>query len=219
MKKLNFLKNKKFNPIKMSFFFAKKKPISLKFVVLGTQGVGKTTSILKAIYPKGLNQFLDQTPSTVQQESFTKQIFIDDIEYQINVLDTGCFLENSSEKLSEWCKNADVFLLFFDVSNKKSFESLKFVHDKILITNSDPCIIFIANKTDLDRDVSTKEGKKLASTSLSFYFENSNKISGDLTDDIIMKSAIQYILKKSSQKSKGFFASGSEISDVDLKFK
>eukprot|EP01091_Cochliopodium_minus_P018350 TRINITY_DN741_c0_g1_i2.p1 TRINITY_DN741_c0_g1~~TRINITY_DN741_c0_g1_i2.p1 ORF type:complete len:121 (+),score=28.46 TRINITY_DN741_c0_g1_i2:115-477(+) len=84
--------------------------------VFGGGGVGKSCVIIR--YLQGV--FFDDYDPTVE-DSFRKQVNIDDEPIFINVLDTAG-QEEFRTFLERWIKEADAYLLIYSIIDKNSFE-------------------------------------------------------------------------------------------------
>lgn len=73
-------------------------------------------------------------------------------------------------------RNSDGAILVFDVSNRYSFEKVQEWMESVLLnSNENTKIVLVGNKIDLEREVSTKEGKAFAEKHKLSYFETSAK--------------------------------------------
>ena len=71
----------------------------------------------------------------------------------------------------EWSKDANAFILVYDIKNKKSFEAISKYFKSIKENNYNCCGILVGNKCDEKdkREVSYEEGKNM-SKKLNVYF-------------------------------------------------
>ena len=115
--------------------------IKLKFILLGYTGVGKTTFFKYFLGEKNTNCL-----STIGVELLTINAEINKEKITIELFDTaGQERYLSLSKI--YIRNADGILLFFDVTNKESFESIdKWISDIKKVDKNDKEIIMIGNK-------------------------------------------------------------------------
>ena len=117
-------------------------------------------------------------------------------------------------------KKAHGFLLFFDVTNKTTFNSLDSYIDKIKSYNDSNEIILLGNKIDNEhREVLKEDAKKYAENKQIKYYEGSSKYGINILEvlnEITFMSFRRYketyksernsirIEKKDNKKSRGF---------------
>ncbi|KIH94250.1 Ras family, other [Sporothrix brasiliensis 5110] len=135
-----------------------------KLAMLGDSGVGKTS-----LYD----------PSIL--ESFLAKALVDDESCVLEILDTG----GQEDDLCLEIQSSDGFVLVYDTSSRSSFSRVNKIAKQIqhmenfasqsadfhdLVT-----LILVGNKCDLDREVSSKEGQKLATKLNCGFIETSAK--------------------------------------------
>ena len=132
---------------------------SIKVVLLGNSGVGKTAIIQKfntGIFEKNIKPTFDNS-------SISKKINIKGKNIFLIVWDTaGQEQYRSIGKI--FLKNAKIAILVYDITSKKSFNDLSFWYDYIKSELGDKITLGLAgNKADLfvQEEVSKKMGKKL----------------------------------------------------------
>ncbi|KAJ5075728.1 ras gtpase-related [Anaeramoeba ignava] len=147
--------------------------IIVKLVVLGSGGVGKsalTTQFLQ-------KQFLDHYDPTIE-ESYRKQMDIDDVSYVLDILDTAGQEEYISMR-EKYMANGHGFLFVFSVISRLSFEYLSDLHHSLcrVKDTEDIPIVIAGNKADLQnqRVVSHDEAKAFGDSIHGPYFETSAK--------------------------------------------
>jgi len=145
-----------------------------KVVVLGCQGVGKTSMVLR--YAE--NSFSEHIAPTVGASFFSCSLTVDDIIVKLQVWDTAG-QERFKAMAPMFYRNANAALLVFDISSYSSFEKMKgWVQE--LHRNVEEAIVLcvIGNKVDLQdqRDVSRTEAMQYASSIGASYHESSAMI-------------------------------------------
>ena len=124
----------------------KSKQNQIKIIVVGSMAVGKTCLI--AHYQTA--RFLSEIPSTCGSSFVQKKKIINGKKYTLNLWDTaGQEKYDSLTKI--FTKNANIIILVYSITDKKSFQSLnkwlKLVKD---INNEDSYVLGVAaNKSDL----------------------------------------------------------------------
>ena len=108
--------------------------------------------------------FEDYDPTV--EDSFRKQVNVDDEPIFINVLDTAG-QEEFRTFLERWIKEADAYLLIYSIVDKNSFlhEIPSFYNEIVRIkeTSNFP-LVLIGNKSDMEneRTISLEDGQNLA---------------------------------------------------------
>lgn len=147
-----------------------------RVVVLGNGGVGKSSLTIRLI----TDNFMEEYDPTIE-DTYQKTLVVDGESTVLNVLDTAGQEEYSSMQ-DQWMREGRAFLLVYSVTQKRSFEALNKLREKIIRVkqatneNSIP-IILVGNKIDLsdEREVSTEMGKVLAGKWRCPFFETSAK--------------------------------------------
>ena len=139
-------------------------PETIKVVLLGEAGVGKTCIISQFIS----NVFDPDTISSLSAQFISKQIELKDIKKIIkyDIWDTAG-QERFRALAKIFYKDAKVICLCYDITNKKSFDELKdywYEQQTKLNVDGDPIYAVVANKNDLyeTSQVSDDEGKAFA---------------------------------------------------------
>jgi len=150
-----------------------------KFVVLGSGGVGKSTTTVQftnRIFVEKYNPTIEHTYQITHDVGSHHEVSV-----MLKILDTGGSTEHFSPMSDFYIKNGDGFLLLFSVIAKSTFtdipdyvETLRRV--KGLDTSKIPLVI-AGNKIDLvdSRDITSEEGVKLANSYGCVYLESSAK--------------------------------------------
>ncbi|CAH8458591.1 unnamed protein product [Schistosoma rodhaini] len=154
-----------------------KKKISLKIIVIGDSGVGKTSLITQYIDKKFSNQY----KATIGADFFTKQEVFDDRLVTMQIWDTAGQERFQSLGVAFY-RGADCCVLVYDVTMTSTFKTLDSWRDEFLVQSSPrnpekfPFIV-IGNKCDLDnRAVSENRAKQWCQANGNLpYFECSAK--------------------------------------------
>ena len=133
---------------------------NIKIILLGNSGVGKT-QIINRFNNK---QFMDNDLCTYTSSFITRAIEVNGQNKNLDVWDTaGQEKFRSVGKL--FVKNAQIIILVYDTTSKKSFEDLNFWNDFIQKELGQKITLGLAgNKTDLftKEEVTKDEGKEYA---------------------------------------------------------
>jgi len=150
----------------------KKNYYSIKFIIIGDTGVGKTQIVYR--YTKG--EFNDAIESTLGTDFSSKNIKINDKIFHLELWDTAG-METFKAIRQNYYKNAACAIIVYDITNKSSFESIdKWIKECDMYSYNDNLImILVGNKTDLsdEREVTEEEGKSLIKNDNMEFFESS----------------------------------------------
>ncbi|XP_065903702.1 ras and EF-hand domain-containing protein homolog isoform X2 [Dysidea avara] len=149
-----------------------------KVVYLGNSGVGKSSVI--RWFSSG--SFQPGTESTIGMDYITHTVTVDNKQVLLQLWDTAG-QERFGPITAVYCRRADAFILVYDITNRDSFVGIRGWTDVIKATLRDgsSVLLLIGNKRDVphgDRQVSTREGEKLAEQLGALFMETSAR-SGD----------------------------------------
>ena len=131
-----------------------------KIVLIGDTSVGKTNILSKYL----TDEFDAKSKATVGVEFGVKNFKIENNIVKVQIWDTAGE-ERYRSITNAYYKGAKGSLLFYDITNKKSFENVeKWISDLKANADEDISMILLGNKTDLEdkRVVTTEEGKNKA---------------------------------------------------------
>lgn len=144
-----------------------------KLVVLGDGGVGKTALTIQLC----LNHFVETYDPTIE-DSYRKQVVIDDAACVLEVLDTAGQEEYTALR-DQWIRDGEGFLLVYSITSRSTFERVERYRDQILRVkdNEDTPMILVGNKADKlnEREVSREEGVVMARKLNADFIEASAK--------------------------------------------
>lgn len=146
-----------------------KKPIkynqSIKCVILGDSGIGKT-SIIKKYNSINVSSSNESTLGAIYWELFYK--YDEEKNIRINFWDTAG-QERYNSLIPMYVRECDIILLTFDLTNYESFKNLSKWYKFVLNNYDNPKIIIIGNKVDLKSHciVSDKDINKFIKDSFS----------------------------------------------------
>uniref|UniRef100_A0A0A9Y1I5 Ras-related protein Rab-21 n=1 Tax=Lygus hesperus TaxID=30085 RepID=A0A0A9Y1I5_LYGHE len=147
------------------------KTIEGKVVVLGAQGVGKTSMVVRYIG----KMFSHHISPTIGASFFTCNINKGEIRVKLQVWDTAG-QERFRSMAPMYYRNANAALLVFDITHPSSFSSIKSWVKELQRNVEEPLILcVVGNKTDLEsqRKISREEAEQYAHSIAATYFEAS----------------------------------------------
>jgi small GTP-binding protein len=146
---------------------------SLKIVVIGDSGVGKTCLLLRFVH----EQWEPDSQPTLGVEFLAKVVETERHLIQLQLWDTAGQELFRSVTRGYYHGSAGA-LLVFDVTARDSFASVeRWLRDVREVARPDLATVLIGNKTDLDgrREVSEEEARAYAERNRMLYFETSAK--------------------------------------------
>ncbi|KAJ5079283.1 ras di-ras and rheb family members of small gtpase superfamily [Anaeramoeba ignava] len=166
---------------------------SLKIVVLGDGGVGKSSITLRFV--KG--QFISYYDPTIEQ-SYNSEIELDHKKHTLVIIDTSG-QEQFRTLQDSHLAQGDGFLVIYSLVDSPSFETVDEIFNRIEKFQDKKCqeipIVLIGNKSDLpDRQVENDSGKSKAEEWKVSFFETSAK-TGNFVHEAIL-ACVSQILKK-----------------------
>ena len=127
---------------------------------MGDGGVGKTALTIQLCS----NHFVEMYDPTIE-DSYRKQMVIDDEAYMLEILDTAG-QEEFSALMGGWVRSAQGFLLVYSITSRASFNQLVKLRRQIERNKErdDTPMVLVGNKCDLEdeRVVGKDQGMNLA---------------------------------------------------------
>ncbi|XP_065335403.1 ras-related protein Rab-31 [Cloeon dipterum] len=166
------------------------KVIEGKIVVLGAQGVGKTSLVVRYIG----KMFSHHISPTIGASFFTCKINLDSTKIKLQVWDTAG-QERFRAMAPMYYRNANAALLVFDITQEQSFEAVKTWVKELQRNVPEPMVLsLVGNKTDLasQRLVSRDEAVQFAQTINATYFESS-ALQDQGIEEIFLSTAMQMV--------------------------
>ena len=156
-------------------------PETVKVVLLGQAGVGKTCIISKFI----TGDFNPNTISSLSAQYISKNMTIQDKVIKFDIWDTAG-QERFRALAKIFYKDAKVICLCYDITSKESFNELKdywYEKQTKLNANGDPIFAVVANKNDLYQSAQVKdeEGKAFAKSINGIFQSTSAKSDSGIT--------------------------------------
>jgi len=133
--------------------------ISVKIVICGDYAVGKTTFVLSFL--NGDINLLHGYKPTIGVDIGRKSLVINSFKIIFQLWDLSG--QQSFKALrKQFYNRSDGGILIFDVTRRESFDNLNTWLSEIIEQTGKIPIILVANKIDLDRNVSSQEAKDFA---------------------------------------------------------
>jgi small GTP-binding protein len=166
----------------------------IKLIIVGNSGSGKSCIISK--FKSSNFSVSQQSFMTIGVEFVSKSIDIGGKKIKLNIWDTaGQEIFRSITR--NYYNGVAIALLVYDVTNRKSFNDIKYWLDEIRISNSkDVIIVLVGNKIDIahNRIISTSEGHKLSLKEKIPFYETSVKNNDNI--DIIFMESCKLVMEK-----------------------
>ena len=148
-----------------------RKTIEAKVVVLGNQGVGKTSLILRRVG----NSFTQDISPTVGAGFFSFSMVVDGYHIKLQVWDTAG-QERFHSMAPMYYRGANAAIVVYDITSEKSFEEAKrWISELKGQTEESMVMCIVGNKCDLSekRAVSVQKGENLAQDIGAHFLETS----------------------------------------------
>ena len=145
---------------------------NLNILLLGNSDTGKTSLLMK--YVK--NQYKESYISTVGLDTFVKDLKINEEDVRLHLMDTSG-QERFKSLAQSYYNKVDGIIFVFDVTNRESFEGIKYWLKDALSYNKEIIYVIVGNKIDLTniRVVDENNMKGLHIFKDIKYFETSAK--------------------------------------------
>ena len=175
---------------------ARQKKNTLKIVVIGDAGVGKTCLMQR--YMTG--SFSTDYRTTVGADFLSTKLTVDEVTYNLQIWDTA-----GQEKFqaigAAFYRGSDCCIVVFDLTMRKSFENLNTWMNEFCLQGEIPDpqtfpFVIIGNKCDKpDRQVSTEEAQMYYKSKGYGYYETSAK------ENIGIAEAFKFITEKTIERN------------------
>jgi len=142
----------------------------VKIVLIGDSGVGKTT-FFRAFTQLNLDE---QTYATIGVDFWSQVVPINNSKVKVVVWDTAG-MERFRDLTKQYYRGTDIIILFYDITNKTSFESLDtwIKSVKKIVPEGDNIFAIVGTKLDFEekRTVTRQEAEQFAQNNNATYFE------------------------------------------------
>lgn len=162
----------------------------VKIVLIGDSGVGKTT-FFRAFTQLNLDE---QTYATIGVDFWSQVVPINNSKVKVVVWDTAG-MERFRDLTKQYYRGTDIIILFYDITNKTSFESLDtwIKSVKKIVPEGDNIFAIVGTKLDFEakRTVTRQEAEQFAQNNNATYFE---VCSSNRKDDLASENTKAVIL-------------------------
>ncbi|KAI8371738.1 small GTPase superfamily [Radiomyces spectabilis] len=180
-----------------------------KLVVLGDGGVGKTALTIQLC----LNHF---TYDPTIEDSYRKQVVIDDHPCVLEVLDTAGQEEYAALR-DQWIRDGEGFLLVYAINSRSTFERIERFREQIFRVkdSTDVPLMLVGNKCDkvTERQVTRDEGWAMARRMACDFIETSAKTC------VNVERSFYQVVKAIRMQRQGTIAVNKTNAKKDKKFK
>ncbi|KAL7314939.1 RAS2 protein [Mucor circinelloides] len=149
-----------------------------KIVVLGDGGVGKTALTIQRYNDIQHSQSEYETYDPTIEDSYRKQVVIDDYPCVLEVLDTAGQEEYTALR-DQWIRDGEGFLIVYSITSRSTYDRVNKFRDQIFRVKdlTKVPLILVGNKCDkvTDREVTREEGAIKARTLNCDFVETSAK--------------------------------------------
>ncbi|KPM04278.1 Ras-like protein 5 [Sarcoptes scabiei] len=159
---------------------SKTNDFEFKICLLGDSGVGKSSIVQRFVH----NTFTSCNENTIGASFVTKTLFIQNEKYKLNIWDTAG-QERYKALTPMYYRGANICIIVYDVTLRKSFESVKTWIQELKNYLFEKCLIcVVGNKLDLvdRRAISLNEAKECADSVDAYFMETSAKDSHNINE-------------------------------------
>ena len=154
-----------------------------KLSLIGDSGVGKTSIVHRYVF----EEFSEDYKSTIGTFIMKKECDFEDINTKIRFSIWDLAGQTQFKRIwPEYLANSNAGIMVFDITSRKSFESIDMWYKEIVRVSSSPGLVLIlaGNKVDLDEErvVSREEAELMAKKLNVHYIETSAKEDVHLSD-------------------------------------
>ena len=171
---------------------SKKFDYSLKYIIVGEAGVGKSNLLLRYVY----DSFKEDYQLTIGVEFGEKLVKYNNKTYKIQIWDTAG-QEQFRSITRAYFKSSICSFVVYDITNRETFENVKhWVEDCRNYMPKNVLIFLVGNKSDLEeqRKISVDEGEELADSFGLSFFETSAK--NNVNVNSIFGKSLEEIVKR-----------------------
>lgn len=183
----------------------------IKLVMLGDGGVGKTALVIQLC----LHKFVETYDPTIE-DSYRKQVILDDQSTSLEVMDTAGQDEFDSLR-DMWIRDGEGFFLVYSITQRMSFARVKQYFSEIVsIKDGEPFgAILVGNKIDQNsqRQVLAEEGQALADEWGIPFFETSAKM--DINTDTAFRTLARATRDKCDEREATALSGDSNVNSFD----
>ena len=159
--------------------------INFKLIIIGDAGVGKSYLFKRAVQ----NIFEDNYQATIGFEFLLMHFKVNDLKIKFQIWDT-CGQEMYRSLVQGFYHNSSLAIIVYDISKKPTFDSLEiWLRDLKQHIEQDLPVFIVGNKIDLERSVTTEEGKNFQNLNNIVYFTECSAKRGYNVKEIFIEAA------------------------------
>ena len=148
---------------------------SLKIIIIGEPGVGKTSLVKKFVS----GQFANDYRASIGTNLFTTKISLNKINVSIQIWDIAG-QERWIQMRHIYYKGTEGVLIVADLTRKNTFEQIeKFWYPDLKKNNISSPIILLGNKSDLKKEITEEEIEALGKKINAIYVLNTSAKTGE----------------------------------------
>ncbi|MHA1385675.1 MAG: Rab family GTPase [Candidatus Helarchaeota archaeon] len=175
--------------------------LSFKVCLIGNQGVGKTSLIVRYIE----NKFRENYIPTLGVDFLTKKITLGEKNTPVNltIWDIGGDTK-WKDRLQFYLRGSDGAIIVYDITRKNTFKKLDFWIEALYKSTGEIPFIVVGNKKDLEenRNVKLKEAEDYLKGKKSYALLESSAKTGETVNEMFLKIAKSIIIEKAKKNSK-----------------
>lgn len=168
----------------------------MKFVMIGDSAVGKTSLLLQYFE----NRYDEKYFSTIGVDYFSKEVVIDNKKQKIQMWDTAG-QERFFSITQNYIKGANGIFLVYDITSKKSFDSLmKWKSIIVKYALKDIKMMIIGNKCDEtdSREITYEQGEQFSKENNCEFDETSVKDNKNI--DLVFEKLFKLVYEENKAK-------------------
>ena len=182
--------------------------INFKIIIIGDSGVGKSSILKRAVK----NTFDESYQNTIGFEFLLMHFSANDLKIKLQIWDT-CGQETYRSLVQGFFRNTSLAIIVYDISEKKSYESLDiWLKDLRAQTDQELPIFIIGNKFDKEneRQVTYKEAKEFSLSSRTKYFTECSAKTGYNVENIFQE-VVKYLYRACKELGKNKIPSNNKL--------
>lgn len=174
------------------------KVVGVKVVVLGTQGVGKTSLVTRY----EANIFHRSTSSTIGASFSNVEILVDEYKVKMQVWDTAG-QERFRSMAPMYYRGANAAILMFDLTNYSTFTDVQsWVHELRTRVGDGLMLVLVGNKVDLTENLAVnKNSAKEYAGSIGASFLETSALTNTGVQDVFNAVAMEMVKRAESDEN------------------
>ncbi|MHA1380908.1 MAG: Rab family GTPase [Candidatus Helarchaeota archaeon] len=175
--------------------------LSFKLCIVGNQGVGKTSLIIRYVE----NKFRENYIPTLGVDFLTKKVIVGSYKTPVNLIlwDIGGDIR-WKKRIHIYLRGADGVIVVYDITRKTTFKSLDFWLEKIKENAGEVPFLVVGNKKDLEaqRNVQFKQVEEYLKDKGSIGLMESSAKTGETVNDMFLNITEKIVIAKAKHTNK-----------------